>query len=150
MGKIYDLTHNITAYFSDLRSDAEISLVDDIVVSLYSYEMKPIESVLVSGAPIVTSTYPTNNSSGVVVTTNPVITFDQSMIEESVQNAIEISPFTVISNYTWNTNDTQLTLEFNDNMKSGVVYDIKISSEAISGEQIPMYEDYTLTFLTEI
>ena len=149
VGKIYDLTHNITAHFSDLRSDSEISPVDDIEISLYSLDMKPLSTAVVKDTPEVLTVYPLDASSGIIVSVQPIITFSKGMVEASAENSIEVDPFTPISYYTWNTSGTILTLEFKDNLISGVVYDITVGADATSGDQVSMGEDFTFSFTTD-
>ena len=101
-------------------------------------------------APTIISTVPTNNSSDIAVNTTITIEFDEPMNTVSVENSIFISPEVNISGYSWNNDETILTITFSENLTKNTRYLITVDRNAkdITGNSLT--SNYSWSFTTWI
>jgi hypothetical protein len=97
--------------------------------------------------PSVIFTNPVQNAEDVALNSDVEFLFNISMVTESVENAIEITPTTEYSTI-WSESNTRLKINFSQNLLSNTTYKVTIkSSKSVDGldlENAP----YTLTFKT--
>lgn len=149
-GDISDLVHNVTVYYYELIVDADVSPVDDIVVSMgiLESERASMEAYHAPDTPIVSTSSPVNNATSIAVDNSIVLTFNVPMNEQSVEDALLLSPL-FDADLIWNATSTQLAIDPVNSLDYETVYTIEIADSAMSGDEIPFEKDFSLQFTTE-
>jgi hypothetical protein len=83
----------------------------------------------------------------VSITTTITITFNESMDTSSVQSAITISPAIQISGYSWNVDNTALTITPSGNLSYNTTYNvtIEIGAKDIAGNALENQDSWAFT-----
>lgn len=86
----------------------------------------------------------------VSITSTITITFDEPMDTTSVQNSITISPAITISGYSWNADNTTLTITPSGNLSHNTTYNVTVGTGAkdIAGNNL--VSAYSWEFTTEL
>lgn len=163
-GNIWGLVHNFVIefrYYAINANDSHgntlrIAPVDDIIASFYTfnnpdYRDNPIlQNVMHAYAiPEVTTTTPTEGSTNFDRSYPIIINFNTGMDEDSVINAIDSNPF-ISSDYVFNNTSTQLYIDPVSDLQANTLYTITISTNAKSGMDQNLENDFVLTFTTGV
>ncbi|RLF40864.1 MAG: hypothetical protein DRN12_04425, partial [Thermoplasmata archaeon] len=97
-------------------------------------------------SPAVTSTSPSNGSTGVSITTNIIITFNKPMNQTSVEGNITFSPS---SSYSWSNNNRTLTINPSSSLSYSTTYTITIGWNSTDSYGNVMISNYSFHFTTE-
>lgn len=166
-GKIYDINHTVTVTYhkfllvrpashseSGHQESIPIYPVDNIELSVCSMrnnditQNTTIEKLYSSETPSIDSTTPTNDSIDIPIDLSEiVIDFSIGMNEYSVISNLDIIPF-VNCLKEFNNDSTQLTLTLSENLINDTNYRIIINDKAKSLDNIPLSEDFILSFTT--
>lgn len=153
-GNLFDLATNFQILYYEISvSSGNVAPVDDIYLSLGLLETMEKEekiwieqNVLSPEIPVVT-TSPISGAVDVLVDSPIILTFNVSMNEISVENALSYDPAINVE-YVWNSISTQLAITHYNDLISGTAYEITIENTAESGNEIPLEEDYIFSFTT--
>jgi hypothetical protein len=155
VGNIFDLNINCSIEYNDIVLDnTAIYPVDDMILSLYQMDDEnDIYNVLegtanTPGTPAITTTIPTDNSTGITRNTNIVVNFTASMAPDSVIDNLELVPY---FSYTaeWNDTGTQLTITPVANLAASTLHNIIIHKDAYGFyNDEKMEEDGSFSFTT--
>lgn len=170
-GKLYDLSHTITmagSYFRLIGNEVtdpndpnggKIIInpypVDDIILSLNQLNdlLQKESSLLINTTsnyetPIISNSSIVEGSVNISKTATIDITFNIPMKEITVEGNIDFLPL-VDYRTSWNDNSTVLTIIPFTEWEGSTEYTLLINNSATSGYDIPLEDDYTLTFTTE-
>jgi hypothetical protein len=100
-------------------------------------------------APNITATVPQDGTIGNMAGQPITITFNQRMITTSVESAIQISPAFDYS-IVWTEGDTTAIVQSHAPLEVNTVYSVIIAEGAVSGDGIPLGEEYKFSFTTGI
>jgi hypothetical protein len=100
--------------------------------------------------PRVTSTTPANGTIGLAVNAKVVIAFSERMNKSVTESSISIRPTIALSNFTWNADWTQLTLNFAANMTQSTYYRVTVGIIARDMAGNTLGSAYTSGFTTWI
>ena len=84
------------------------------------------------------------------ISTTITITFDEPMNISSVQNAISISPAITISGYSWNVDNTTLTITLSSNLTYNTTYIIIVGIGAKDNAGSGLENSYSWMFTTQL
>lgn len=153
-GKIHDITHYTTIYYYDFKIDTQLAPVDDIEVGLAGYSQDDyndnisVSSGVVPDTPVVSSTVPVDDATDVSTSGNVTINFNVEMNETSTIDNITIFPY-IWCSFSWNEDSDVLTIDPIENFENETLYTITLDKEIISGDEIPMEDDYEFSFEIE-
>ena len=86
----------------------------------------------------------------VSVSTSIIIKFDEPMNITSAQNAIIISPAIAVSSYSWNTDNTTLTITLSANLSYNTTYNITVGTGTADLTGNNLASVYSWEFMTEL
>ncbi len=134
-----------------LYFEAENYAFDSSTVTVYpnktSFADKNLTQAANYNPPTVISVSPGNNSTGVRLKATLTFNFDLTMDKTSTQAAFEITP-SIAGNFTWTDNDKTLMFTPSTFYPANTVITAKIKNTAKSIFNVPMTNDYVLTFTT--
>lgn len=155
-GKIHDITHNLRVHYFDYQlGHGTVAPVDDIEVALAGYTLDDYRnntsiasSVTVPSTPEVSSSDPEDEATDIPVDYSIILTFNVSMNEESVNNALSIDPY-IPYELVWSDNGQTLAIDPTEDFQSNTKYTIEVIDTAYSARDVNLAEDYSSTFITE-
>lgn len=162
-GNIYNLEHSFDVSFnlitlmnkathdsSYLNVRRQVRYVDDLIFSLKELDTNQlVDEVIVNTIPNVIGCNISDEQTDVLVDTNIIITFNNSMNEQSVFNNIDIFP-KFSSKMEFNTNSTVLTITPYNNLQNDTDYEILINTNAVNVNTHNIENEFNITFRTEV
>lgn len=133
--------YNITVWAHDMAGNSETEFVTLFIPS----------SVVIPNRPTIISTTPADGSVNVSTSTSLVITFNRSMDTASVQAAFGMTNITsnsTVFTFSWNTDNTTLTVTLNSLLDPSTTYTVSISNVAAEVNGTRMTDNYSFSFTT--
>lgn len=155
-GNIFDVVHNVTAYYQEILLDGtSIYPVDQIIAYYKQWSDVDVslattqETLYPSAAPVISSSDPYNGETGVPVENSVIINFSQVMNESTVENAITLSPY-FEHKVIWDIDSKILMLDPIYDLTSGTVYSISFDETAYSFYNNDQLDSGVIRFTTEV
>jgi methionine-rich copper-binding protein CopC len=101
-------------------------------------------------APAIVSTMPDNNTVNAAIGTTIIMEFNESMERSSVESSISTSPTLNVSRYSWNSDNTTLTITFASNLTQNTAYIVTVDTDAKDVAGNSMSSAYSWVFTTWI
>lgn len=167
-GKLYPAVHTAEVNCAYITVDLERSPttqainqnkivyhVDDIILRLNELQDSKnldnnplIDSITSPETPIISSSIPVNDATGIAVDSAIVLNFNVSMNESSVISNMDIVPY-FDKDITFDIESKIMTITPRGNLSNSTEYEILINNNAQSSDLQTLEDDYTLTFTTE-
>lgn len=154
-GNIFDIVHNVTAYFQEIILDGTGNYpVDEIIAYYKTWSGNDVSQAITQNTmysaaiPIIASSDPYNGEINVPVENSIIINFNVTMNEQTVEKSITLSPY-FENTTTWDLESKILIIDPIYNLTSGTIYTISFDNTAYSFYNNDQMDETEISFTTE-